>query len=414
MSTDTVKITPLSNKDSLLVVKGLKLNFFTYAGVVKALDGVSFMIKQDETLGIVGETGCGKSITAHSILRLVRHPGRILEGTIHFRSKYTGGKWKNLLDMSDKQMREIRGHHISMIFQDPMTYLNPVFKISNQLKESILLHQDLKEEAVLVQIEEVESKLEQLELQEELSPEQKNEQEQLLAKLRDLEEQLKNPPVPTKKQRHAAAYWKSIQVLRLVRMPDPANALDSYPFELSGGMRQRVMIALALASTPDLLIADEATTALDVTIQAQILNLMGDLREKLKTTLVLITHDLGIVAEQCERVIVMYAGNIIEDASTIDLFKHPAHPYTEGLLAAIPKLEQEHLAIIPGTVPNLIYPPDGCRFHPRCPLREDICEKEKPMLSRVGENHYVACHVRGTSDYVEVEVPADQIEEDKQ
>lgn len=376
------------DNETILIVQGVKTHFFTYAGVVKALNGINLSIKRNETLAIVGETGSGKSITAHSIMRLVRTPGKIIEGNIYYRGDYSKNKWINLLTLPDREIRKIRGHYITMIFQDPMTYLNPVFKIGNQITESIILHQDLRERVVKYKIK----------LTKKLLDQDPKKPEELTDMLSELKEQLKDPPEPTSKDRNRVAEIIALDTLKLVRMPYPENVLNSYPFELSGGMRQRVMIAIALSSRPELLIADEATTALDVTIQAQVLELLAELKDELGTTLVIITHDLGIVAEQTERVLVMYGGNIIEEAPTKELFKNPNHPYTKGLLAAIPRLGLDKLPIIPGTVPNLIDPPSGCRFHPRCPDRIDICDKELPPFSKISEGHFVACHVHGSDD----------------
>ncbi|MFW9928131.1 MAG: ABC transporter ATP-binding protein [Candidatus Thorarchaeota archaeon] len=383
----------IDEQKNMIVVRGLKTQFFTYAGVVQALNSLNFEIRRGETLAIVGETGCGKSITAHSILRLVRHPGKIVAGKVYYKGQYSNDRWINLLELHENEMRKIRGHYITMIFQDPMTYLNPVFKIDNQLIESILLHQELREEAVLAKIDQVKAQMNG-------NPENND---GLKKELNRLDQLLSDPPKPSKEERQEAARWKALNTLKLVRMPYPENIMNSYPFELSGGMRQRVMIAMALSLNPDILIADEATTALDVTIQAQILTLLEELKERLGTTLVIITHDLGIVAEQADRVLVMYAGNIIEEGPTSEIFKNPVHPYTKGLLSAIPKLGAEKLPIIPGTVPNLVDPPSGCRFHPRCPDKLPICETEFPKRSKINENHFVSCHPHGTENYVVIE-----------
>ena len=317
--------------DILISVKNLKTNFYTYAGVVKALDGINLDIYKGETLGLVGETGCGKSVTALSIIRLIQWPpGKIDEGSIMFEGK-------DLLKMPNRDMRQIRGNKISMIFQEPMTSFNPVFTIGDQIIEVIRMHQKMNKKT---------------------------------------------------------AKAKAVEMLKFTGIPAPERVADSYPHELSGGMLQRAMIAMALACQPALLIADEPTTALDVTIEAQILELMKDLKNKIGSSILMITHDLGIIAEVCDRVGVMYAGNIVELSDVNTIFHNPSHPYTVGLISAIPKLSTKHgtrLETIPGNVPNLIHPPTGCRFHPRCSKAMDICRQEKPGVYTVGEGHQVSC-----------------------
>ena len=317
--------------DVLISIKNLKTNFYTYAGVVKALDGINLDIYRGETIGLVGETGCGKSVTALSIIRLIQWPpGRIDEGSI----TYDG---KDLLKLPDKEMRQIRGNKISMIFQEPMHSFNPIFTIGDQIAEVLMLHQKLD---------------------------------------------------------HSAARAKAIEMLKLTGLPAPERVADSHPHELSGGMLQRAMIAMALSCKPALLIADEPTTALDVTIEAQILALMKDLKEKTGSTILIITHDLGVIAEICDRVGVMYAGNIVELADVETIYRQPSHPYTNGLISAIPKLSthrESRLETIPGSVPNLIYPPTGCRFHPRCSKAMEKCKQEKPGVYRLGKDHMVSC-----------------------
>ncbi|MFP3951866.1 MAG: ABC transporter ATP-binding protein [Candidatus Bathyarchaeia archaeon] len=326
--------------EQVLNVRNLKVNFYTYAGVVQALNGVSFDIYRGEVFGIVGETGCGKSVTANSILQLVDKPGRIVEGEIFF-------KGTNLLKKTENELRAIRGNQISIVFQDPMTYLNPVLKIGEQIIEVILkkqkrLNQNASKEDIL-----------------------------------------------------DTCRAKAIDVLKEVRMPNAERVIDQYPHELSGGMRQRAMIAMAISCDPELLILDEATTFLDVTIQRQILGLVKNLKDQLGCTLLIITHDMGIIAEMCDRVGIMYAGTIVECSSTETIFKDPYHPYTRGLLAAIPSVKggDKTLEYIPGSVPNLIYPPTGCRFHPRCEKVMDICSKKKPELIEFSPGHFVACHL---------------------
>ena len=318
--------------DELLRVKNLKTYFFTHEGTVKAVDGVSFSVKKGETLSIVGESGSGKSVTALSIMRLVPNPpGKIIDGEIVFDGI-------NILNLSEKDMIKIRGKRISMIFQEPMTSLDPVFTVGHEIMEALILHQGMDKKT---------------------------------------------------------AREKAIELLRTVGIPDPEKRVDNYPHEMSGGMRQRVMIAMALSCNPDLLIADEPTTALDVTIQAQILRLMKELTKKFNTALILITHDLGVVAETADNVIVMYAGHIMEYANVMELFENPLHPYTSGLSKAIPRLdtESEYLETIEGTVPNLAHPPSGCPFHPRCKYKKPECERELPELIEVKENHWVRCHL---------------------
>jgi len=317
------------SKNRLLEVKGLKTHFFTAEGVVKAVDGVDFAIDEGKTLAIVGESGCGKSVTSMSVMGLVDMPGSIEEGEILFQGR-------DLVDASDADMRKIRGNEISMIFQEPMTSLNPVFKVGDQISEAIILHQKLSK---------------------------------------------------------AQARQKSIDMLNLVGIPRAEQVVDDYPHQLSGGMRQRVMIAMALACNSKLLIADEPTTALDVTIQAQILDLMNDLKEKLNTAIMLITHDLGVVAQMADHVIVMYSGKVVEDASVVELFKNSMHPYTKGLLKAIPSLseDQDMLEPIEGNVPNPLYLPDGCYFAPRCPYAKEKCKLEQPELREITPGHKVSC-----------------------
>ncbi|KUK13700.1 MAG: ABC transporter ATP-binding protein [Synergistetes bacterium] len=311
----------------LLEVKNLKSYFYTYDGVVRAVDGVSFYVKEGESFGLVGETGCGKSVTALSVMRLLDPPGEILDGEILFEGR-------DLLKLSEDEMQKLRGNKISMIFQDPMASLNPLMKVGEQIAEV-------------------------------LKGEGNGERE------------------------------KIVELLKLVRMPSPERVVNSYPFELSGGMRQRVMIAMMVASNPRLLIADEPTTALDVTTQAQILNLLKEMKDKLGLSIWLITHDLGVVAEFCDRVCVMYAGKVVECGSIKEIFKNPLHPYTQGLLASLPTIERkvDKLRSIPGTVPDLINPPSGCRFHPRCDKAFAPCFDVPPEEVKVSESHRVFCHL---------------------
>jgi oligopeptide/dipeptide ABC transporter ATP-binding protein len=321
------------NRDKILEVRDLKTYFYTEDGVVKAVDGVDLYVKRGEVLGLVGESGCGKSVTSFSILRLVGIPGKIVSGEIFFEGE-------NMLALNDAGMRDIRGNRISMIFQQPTSCLNPVFKVGAQVGEVLDVHQKFSKQ------------------------ENRN---------------------------------RVVELLQTVGIPEAAKRANCYPHELSGGMAQRVMIAMALACTPELLIADEPTTALDVTIQAQVLDLLVKLRQEIGTSIILITHDLGIVAETCERVAVMYAGRIVEETDVETLFANPLHPYTVGLIGSVPILGQikDKLHVIPGSVPNLIDLPDGCKFAPRCQARIEhnleVCTREEPPLRPVEARHPVRC-----------------------
>jgi peptide/nickel transport system ATP-binding protein len=368
---------------------------------VKAVDGVSFDIYEDEVIGLVGETGCGKSVTALSILNLVRAPGTIIDGQILF-------KGINLVKLSNKQMKKHRGNDITMIFQDPLNSLNPVMSVGRQVGETFLLHQKeiLKAELDRRALERKKRQKELKELKKKLKENDKlvksseleknrdtlseEEIEELQQRIEQLSQETKHVPVMKDVLEDFSA-----NIIKEVGIADSKSILRRYPHELSGGMRQRVMIAMALSCNPSLLIADEPTTALDVTIQAQILELMKDLKSRFKTSMLLITHDLGVIAELCDRVAVMYSGNIVEYATAKDLFKNPRHPYTKGLLAAIPSIEMrdEKLKTIRGMVPNLIYPPSGCRFHPRCDFRMEVCDRIRPKLNEIGEKYFVACHL---------------------
>ena len=316
--------------DPVLEVRDLRTYFHTEEGVARAVDGVSFAVGRGQTLGLVGESGCGKSVSAFSIMRLVPDPpGRIEDGQILL-------KGRDLLALDEEEMRRVRGDDIAMIFQEPMTSLNPVLTCGFQIAEAVVLHQQ----------------------------------------------------VPMQEARARA-----IEMLQLVGIPAPEQRIDEYPHQLSGGMRQRVMIAMALSCNPDVLIADEPTTALDVTIQAQILALLESLQESLQMAIVMITHDLGVIAETADQVAVMYAGQIVEYAETQALFIRPQHPYTRGLLRSIPLLdaEQERLEIIPGVVPDARVFPPGCRFAPRCPLADDHCRAEAPPLEEIEAGHWASC-----------------------
>ena len=378
----------------LLEVKNLKTYFYTEEGIVKAVDGVSFDIYEDEVLGLVGETGCGKSVTALSILRLVRAPGKIIDGEITF-------KGRHLLELKETEMRERRGKDITMIFQDPLNSLNPVFNVGKQISEVFMLHQktELKQELdnrllerkkKIEERKNLEKSLKDDEISSRLSEEEKS---NIKAKIKELKKEVSHIP----RLNEITLEWVE-KIITEVGIPDAKGILKRYPYELSGGMRQRVMIAMGLSCNPALLIADEPTTALDVTIQAQILDLMKDLKTRFKTSIFIITHDLGIIAELCDRVAVMYSGNVVEYATAERLFKNPRHPYTKGLIGAIPSIEKkdQKLQTIRGMVPNLIYPPSGCRFHPRCDNRLEICDKVKPPLNEIAERYFVACHLFDT------------------
>jgi peptide/nickel transport system ATP-binding protein len=331
----TLPRAPRGPAEPILDIADLKTWFFTRDGAVRAVDGVSFRVLPGETLAIVGESGCGKSVTALSILRLIPSPpGRIVSGAMSFAGR-------DLLGLSEAQMRDVRGNEISMIFQEPMTSLNPVLTIGRQIAETFTLHQGLG---------------------------------------------------------RAAALAKAVDMLRLVQIPEAARRVGEYPHQLSGGMRQRVMIAMALACNPRLLIADEPTTALDVTIQAQILELMRELKQHIDAAIVLITHDLGVVAEMAQRVVVMYAGRMAEEATVGELFRRPLHPYTKGLLNSVPRLgasldhaDSQRLAEIPGTVPSLREAIPGCAFAARCAFASDLCRRATPAFEEKEPGHFAAC-----------------------
>jgi peptide/nickel transport system ATP-binding protein len=315
----------------ILEVKDLRTYFYTRDGVVRSVDGVSFSVSEGETLAIVGESGCGKSVTSLSLLRLIPSPpGKIVSGSVHYHGK-------DLLKLSEDEMRDIRGDKISMIFQEPMTSLNPVITVGRQIGEVLELHRQCSKEE---------------------------------------------------------AHDRILELLKLVNIPEPERRMNEYPHQLSGGMRQRIMIAMALACDPEILIADEPTTALDVTIQAQILNLMRELRDRTRAAIILITHDLGVVAEMAQRVVVMYAGRKVEEANVYDLFAKPIHPYTLGLLNSMPRLDDtssKRLVEIPGMVPSMRTEIVGCAFAPRCSEATERCRLESPILKDYGNEHWAAC-----------------------
>jgi len=315
--------------ETILNIEGLKTYFFTEAGIVKAVDNISFNLRKGESLGLVGESGSGKTVTALSVLRVVPKPGRTIDGKVEFNGE-------DLLEKTEKEMQRIRGSAIAITFQDPSSSLDPVYNIETQLCDVIMAHETV-------------SKTE--------------------------------------------ARKKVIELLEVVGIPEAETRMREYPHQFSGGMKQRVAIARALACEPTLLFADEPTTNLDVTIQAQVLNLLNDLKKKFGMSLVMITHDMGIIAEMTTRTVVLYAGRVCEIAKTYDLFERPRHPYTEALLAAVPRLDmRKTLRVIPGNIPNLIEPPAGCRFHPRCDYAKQICKEDVPVLEEIEPGHFVACH----------------------
>lgn len=314
----------------LLKIEDLVVHFYTEDGIVQAIDSVNLRIDRGDTLGLVGETGCGKSVTALSVLRLIPEPGKIIRGKIFFEGK-------DLLEISESEMREIRGSKISMIFQDPMTSLNPVFTVGRQIAEVFEAHQHMAKS--------------------------------------DAEE-------------------KAVEMMKVVGIPESEKRFKDYPHQFSGGMRQRVMVAIALACRPTLLIADEPTTALDVTIQAQILDEMNKLKKNFGTNIMMITHDLAVISQVSDKVAVMYAGNVVEYSDVRTVIRKPWHPYTRGLLNALPSAKgRERLISIRGTVPNLLHPPSGCRFHPRCTKAMRICSRQKPHPIEVEPDHFVSCHL---------------------
>ncbi|EEB74627.1 ABC transporter ATP-binding protein [Thermococcus sp. AM4] len=323
--------------EPVLEVRDLTVHFYTYAGIVKAIEGVSFDVYRGETFALVGETGCGKSVTSRALTQLIESPGRIVRGKVIYHRE--DGSEVDLLRLSEEEIREIRGKEIAYIFQDPHASLDPLYTVGYQIAEAMVVHKTVK----------------------------------------DWKE----------------GFRRAVDILKRVLIPDPENRVKNYPHELSGGMKQRVVIGIGVSNDPKILIADEPTTALDVTVQAQILDLMNKLKKEYNTTVILITHNMGVVAEMADRVAVMYAGKIVEIGSVDQIFKNPLHPYTKGLLRAVPNplAKIERLEAIPGTVPNLITPPKGCRFHPRCPYATEICRKEVPKLKEIEPGHFVACHL---------------------
>jgi oligopeptide/dipeptide ABC transporter ATP-binding protein len=360
-------------RDILLEIRDLRTHFFTEDGVVKAINGVNLEIARGETLGLVGESGSGKSVTALSILRLIQDPpGKIVSGEVRF-------KGEDLLNYPMPRLRrEVRGREIAMIFQDPMISLNPVFTVGNQLAEAIYLHQFKGQRAAL---------------------------RQGVARLREagapgLEGMDDVGPAGYSRTLWQRAVQRGVRMMEAVGIPSARDRVIDYPHQFSGGMRQRIMIAMAISCNPSLLIADEPTTALDVTIQAQILEIMKTIKRRFDTSILLITHNLGVIAEMADRVAVMYAGNVVEYTDASTLFSQPKHPYTTGLLNCYPDVDgpRKRLESIEGVVPNLIDPPSGCRFHPRCKHAMPICGVKEPVLQSVAEGHLVSCHLYETTD----------------
>ena len=364
--------------DDVLSIQGLKLKFHTYAGEVSALDGIRLSIKKGELFGLVGESGCGKSVTALAIAGLLPPNAEITGGGV-----FLDGK--NVLALKPEEMRLARLKDIAMIFQDPMTYLNPVLTIGSQMAEITRAEPKLFIPTLVTY------RLKQIEKQLDSTKPDPG----LLAERESLSRALESQSLG-RKELNLLTRSYAISILKSVRLPEPEKVFTMYPFELSGGMRQRVMIAMAMMRRPKLLLADEITTALDVTVQAQILRLLKDLRSEINSSVLLITHDLAIVAEVCDRVAVMYAGNIVEVAEVDELFRNPLHPYTKGLLASVPRADLARTPdSIEGSVPDLLSPPSGCRFHPRCPKAFETCPSKKPSMIAVAPNHYVSCFLFG-------------------
>ena len=426
--------------ETLAETRDLYTNFYTFEGVVRALNGVSVVVNRGETYGLVGESGCGKSVTVRSLMRIVQAPGRIDSGKILlFLNEANRARGIEIVDRTEAYMQSIRGSDISMIFQEPGAALNPVMSVLDQVGESYRFHRmeqmigetiaRLEEsrkgmspadprralrglQAALLRAElagythyaarvaRIDNELYQLE---DRQDEEARDRKRSLNHARDrtwphggAASVARRVPILRRYRRPLDATIRRhvVELLRSLGIPNPENVARRYPHELSGGMQQRIVIAMALACHPTLLVADEPTSNLDVTIQAQIVELIKDLKRTTITSVLFITHDLGLVAEVCDRVTVMYAGDVSETAGVRELFHKPLHPYTQGLLASVPKAEQqEELSMIPGAVPNLIRPPQGCRFHPRCPRRMDICEREKPATVEQEPDHWVACHL---------------------
>lgn len=364
---------------SVLEIRDLRVVFHTYAGDVKALDGVNITLNRREILGLVGESGCGKSVTSLAIAGLLPE-----NASVNGRITLDG---RNLSALSKEEMRQVRLKDIAQVFQDPMTYLNPVFQVGTQITEALISEREFYRHQM------IEDRLRDIEGHDKRGDRAFQELEQERTKLQD---SLRTGKL-SKGEAKTLARDIALEYLNVVQMPDPKRIFKMYPFELSGGMRQRVMIAMALVRRPKVLLADEITTALDVTVQAQILALLAELRDKIDASIILITHDLAIVSEVCDRVAVMYAGNVVELTEVRELFANPLHPYTQGLMAAIPRPDRSSVKLqsIKGSVPDLIYPPTGCRFHPRCPKAFASCPLTKPPLVAVQKGHEVECLLYG-------------------
>jgi len=377
--------------ENLLNIENLVVKFYTYEGIVEAIDGVNLNLKPAETLGLVGETGCGKSVTSLSVLVLVPPPGKIEGGSILLKTKDGS---TDLMRQNETSLRNIRGKDISMIFQDPRSALNPVYTVEDQIGE-VFLHHRVKELCARA-LDEIEKDLSRAgSLKAFIIRPERRIYRKMLQNPNSFSLKIlsKIPIVSFYKGRLKKEVRKEvIRVLRLMKIPDPQRVADMYPHELSGGMAQRVVIAMALGCEPRLLIADEPTTNLDVTVQAQILELIRELKGKFESSILYITHDLGVIAELCDRVAVMYAGNVCELAGVTEIFKNPFHPYTQALLESIPRPGKEFKSI-EGEVPALINPPSGCRFHPRCPKATGLCSRQKPMWTEVEKDHFVICHL---------------------
>ena len=370
------------------------VRFYTYEGVVKALEGVSVHVDKGETLGLVGETGCGKTMTGLSIFNLIPPPGQIEGGRILFNSK--DGKVRNVLSLREQNLQQIRGEEVSMIFQEPSSALNPVYNVNDQVSEVFLAHR--KNAMVKDVLDGLEKDIRRVgagSLRGRIYRLERNIYRKMLKNPDSLSLRVLSKIAIINRYEgrlEREARRQVIDLLRELGMSDPERVVDMYPHELSGGMQQRVVVAMALACNPLLLVADEPTTSLDVTIQARILQLIRSLKKRFNASVLFITHDLGVIAEMCDRVAVMYAGNIVEAADVIEIFKEPLHPYTKALMESIPRPGKEYKTIR-GTVPNLINPPSGCRFHPRCPHAMEICAGATPKLIETKEDHFISCHL---------------------
>jgi peptide/nickel transport system ATP-binding protein len=378
----------------IIETENLRTNFYTYEGVVKALNDVCITVEHGETFGLVGESGCGKSVTVRSMMRIIQPPGKVVSGKVLlFLDKNGEQEAVDLLEQSEAYMQSCCGDQISMIFQEPNAALNPIMSIGEQVAESFLFHRKKTlSKAVLERLSAKDCKIPLKDFLKKLYQKFHDEQDSSIFKFLGFIPFLRRWDFLIKQE----AFKRAVDIISKLGIPHAKDIAVQYPHNLSGGMKQRIVIAIALACSPMLLIADEATSNLDVTIQAQILELLKELKKEQISSILLITHDLGVVAETCDRVGVMYAGSLCEVSDSRELFGNPCHPYTKALLESVPKLHQEGmLKTIEGNVPNLVTPPLGCRFHPRCKERMDICDKEVPKLLDIGEGHTVACHLFG-------------------